>query len=197
MPRSKGYDPNVARDRALGAFWKHGYRATSVGDLEKAMGVNRFAIQTFFGGKEALYESCLDAYLTGTEDDYFTGIRSGGLTAIESFFRMLSTPSEVLPEAAWGCLLVNSLSERADPGAPRVRRQTKRYLKGLKKAFQGALQTATRDGELRLGLNHEECADFLVSLVLGIHLVNRSAGSVAASDPVAAVLRDVLASWRA
>lgn len=196
MPRRKSYDPTIARQRATKAFWRHGFQASSIGDLEKAMGVNRFAIQTFFGGKDALYESCLDEYLAGTELTYFARIAPGGLHAITDFFDMLTTPERVWPEAAFGCLLVNSLTEPIERGEPRVRRQTKRYLEGLRAAFTSALQAAAQSGEIKPGLDRDECARFLVTLVLGVHLLNRSEGNITAAAPTAAVLRDVLASWR-
>lgn len=196
MPRRKEYEPDDALGKAIRAFWKNGYAATTVRDLEEAMGVNRFGIQTFFGGKDKLFDACLDKYLAGTEEVYLAEIRRGGLDAIRAFFEMLADPDKVLPENAFGCLLVNTLAEPLEQDKTRIRPQVRRYLDRLKDAFRGALDISRDRGELKSGLDRDASADFLVTLVLGMQAKNRGAQSVSASQTTIEVLRAVLDSWR-
>lgn len=196
MPRLKEYEPSDALEKAIKAFWRNGYAATTVRDLEKAMGVNRFGIQTFFGGKDELFEACLDKYLVGACEDYFADIPRNGLGSIQAFFETLSDPDQVPSECSFGCLLINTLTEPIQPNNPQIRPQMRRFLDAMRDAFRGALATSNESGELRADLNRNACADFLVTLVLGMHTTNRSAHSISASQTTAEVLRVVLDSWR-
>lgn len=196
MPRRKEYEPADALEKAVRIFWKKGYAATTVRDLEKAMGVNRFGIQTFFGGKDKLFEACLDKYLAGTEEDYFAEIPRNGLATIQAFFDKLSDPDRVLPESAFGCLLINTLTEPPETQMAKVRPQMRRYLDGLRNAFRSALDVSNESGELLPDIDRDACADFLVTLALGMHLKNRGAHNVGASQTTTKVLRTVLATWR-
>lgn len=196
MPRRKEYEPEDALEKAIVAFWKNGYGATTVRDLEDAMGVNRFGIQTFFGGKDKLFDACLDKYLAGTEEVYLAEIRRGGLGAIRAFFEMLADPGKVLPESAFGCLLVNTLAEPLERDKGQIRPQVRRYLDRLKDAFLGALDISRERGELNPGLDRDACADFLVTLVLGMQAKNRGAQSISASQTTIDVLRAILDGWR-
>ena len=54
MGRPKKYDREAVLDRAMQAFWRNGYEATSTADLEAQMGVNRSSLYAEFGSKEAL-----------------------------------------------------------------------------------------------------------------------------------------------
>lgn len=44
------------------AFWRHGYRGTSLDDLTDAMAINRPSLYSAFGDKEALFIEAVDYY---------------------------------------------------------------------------------------------------------------------------------------
>ncbi len=46
-------------------FWEKGYEGTSIGDLTRAMGINRSSLYTIFGDKEALFQQVLQRYQEG------------------------------------------------------------------------------------------------------------------------------------
>ena len=49
MPWEKQFDHDEALSKAMGAFWAHGYEATSMQDLVDCMGVNRGSLYATFG----------------------------------------------------------------------------------------------------------------------------------------------------
>ena len=49
--------------KAVRRFSKHGYHATSVGDLEQCMGIHRASIYDTFGSKRGLFVSALRFYI--------------------------------------------------------------------------------------------------------------------------------------
>jgi len=68
-PRKTGrplsFDRDTALHQAMLLFWRHGYEATSLSDLTKAMGVTPPSIYTAFGDKKQLFLEAVALYLSG------------------------------------------------------------------------------------------------------------------------------------
>lgn len=62
MARSKSYKPETLTNRALSAFWEHGFHATSMDDLVRVTKVGRHGIYNEFGGKKGLFLACIERY---------------------------------------------------------------------------------------------------------------------------------------
>lgn len=63
MARPRSVPEEVAVERALLAFWEHGYDRTSIADLSEAIGVGPSSIYNTFETKEALYQRALGRYV--------------------------------------------------------------------------------------------------------------------------------------
>ena len=59
MPRPKKFTVEVVLAKAVRRFSKHGYHATSVGDLTRQLGIHRASIYDTFGSKRGLFVSAL------------------------------------------------------------------------------------------------------------------------------------------
>ena len=201
MPRAKSYDPGEALDAAVGAFWRAGYRGTSVADLEEATGVNRFGLSTHFGGKPSLYVQCLDRYVAGVEATAWGPLKAGGLAGVRTFLAASVDPAAQPAAAAYGCLMVNALAEGtgdfAGPAAAAVRARLTGYVARLESLLAAALAAALLRGEVSAGFDAAGRAAQLTAFVLGAQARNRLFGDVAASAPaVRAALAD-LDAWAA
>ena len=62
MGRKRKVDRDTARQSALSAFWVNGYSGLGVRQLEELTGINRFAVQTEFGGKDGLFLDIASLY---------------------------------------------------------------------------------------------------------------------------------------
>lgn len=62
MKKSRPYNREVAIDAALNLFWKKGYHATSLKDLEAALNMKPGSIYAAFTNKETLYRETLKRY---------------------------------------------------------------------------------------------------------------------------------------
>lgn len=62
MGRHREFDVEKALDAALRVFWRKGYEGASYADLTEATGVERPALYSAFGNKEALFRKALDRY---------------------------------------------------------------------------------------------------------------------------------------
>ncbi|MGE8359929.1 TetR/AcrR family transcriptional regulator [Pseudomonas sp.] len=62
MGRQREFDVDQALDAALCVFWRKGYEGASYTDLTQATGVERPALYSAFGNKEALFRQALKRY---------------------------------------------------------------------------------------------------------------------------------------
>ncbi|CAJ0992282.1 hypothetical protein SODG_006273 [Sodalis praecaptivus] len=62
MGRHREFDVERALDAALCVFWRKGYEGATYADLTEATGVERPALYSAFGNKEALFRRALDRY---------------------------------------------------------------------------------------------------------------------------------------
>jgi AcrR family transcriptional regulator len=61
--RPRSFDRDDALKRAMLLFWKHGYDATAISLLTKAMGIGAPSLYAAFGDKRALFKEALDRYM--------------------------------------------------------------------------------------------------------------------------------------
>ena len=118
MARPREFDVDKTLDTLLGVFWSKGYEGASYADLTAAAGVERPALYSAFGNKEALFRKVLvryyDRYL-----DYFPKALEMP-TARQVVAQMLYSAAELQTRFTEtpGCLGVSGVlagSEEAEP----------------------------------------------------------------------------------
>lgn len=64
--RPRAFDRNDAVDQAMQLFWQHGYDSTSLSLLKAELGggISAPSFYAAFGSKEALFDECVQRYLT-------------------------------------------------------------------------------------------------------------------------------------
>ena len=62
MGRPRSFDDEAALVAAMKVFWLKGYEATSLDDLELAMGLRRTSIYNAYGNKRKLFKLALEHY---------------------------------------------------------------------------------------------------------------------------------------
>jgi AcrR family transcriptional regulator len=60
--RPRSFDRATALEKALMAFWEHGYEATSVSDLTRVMDIGAPSLYAAFGDKRLLFEEVVQEY---------------------------------------------------------------------------------------------------------------------------------------
>lgn len=196
MPRPKSYDRAEALQRAEYAFWEHGYRTLGVRELEKLTGINRFALQTDFGGKQGLFLEALELYFSDGRRYIHGPVRDGDLDAIRDLLRGLVKPH---PDTRrhFGCLMVNTSVENASLQDREIQARVDRHFDELTKAIKTNLRRAKRNGQLREGLSLEMAADFVVGSTIAINTMNRNARDVRAGRHYVKAALDYMATWSA
>ena len=174
-PKKRGRPPKFDRDEvvqaAITAFFRSGYEATTLADIEAATGIDRSTLYNSFGGKAGLYESATRTYLELAEQTLFHPLLVGtddGYADVLTFLSNLRT-GLTSADAIPGCLIVNDMAAGADPDA------AARYRATMEEGLQRALTRAGNlDDERRLAR-----AKLLASSVLGVNLVSK-----VTADPV-------------
>lgn len=64
MARTKEFDETEVLDKALDLFWRRGYEATSIRDLNAELGISSSSLYATFGDKHAIYTCALTHYRT-------------------------------------------------------------------------------------------------------------------------------------
>lgn len=107
--QGRKFDVDAALDKAMLAFWRHGYEGTSVSVLTSAMGINPPSLYSAFGGKEELFFAAIDRYLA-TRGDFMGRAFAEEPNAAELISRLLyEAASHYTDESCpGGCLIISS-----------------------------------------------------------------------------------------
>lgn len=176
-PRSPGrpraFDRDEALERAMRAFWWHGYEASGIQALLDTMGIGRQSLYNAFGGKRQLYAEALDRY-GRTRLSYLIDLLGEGgpsLGHIADGLQRWARAAAAPPRP--GCLLANTLGSDVGHLDP-VANVAARHVARLRSAFSAVLADGIAAGEIRGDVDLEETADQLVTLGLGLTLRARA-----------------------
>ncbi len=195
MPRAKTYDRSTALEKARDAFWQYGYDALGVRTIEELTGLNRFAIQTDFGGKEGLFIEALELYAETMIEQIIIPMSAGGLTEIKQFFTDAIALHDNDPRI-YGCLMVNTVVENAAHNHLELKKRTDAHYARLLDAFCSALSNARNAGEIADDFDIEEAASFLLGLAMGIQVYIRMTGSVSTAQHQVAMALKTIETWQ-
>lgn len=187
MARPREFEPGIALERAMQAFWAKGYRATSLDDLCGATGLSRSSLYAAFGGKRALLHRSLALY----EEEAVMRITAALAKplpvreAIAGFVGELIERIVAGPGRA-GCFVGNCAAELAGDRATAARvRQSLARIEGL---FRDALARGQARGEINAAADVASLARFLVSGIQGLRLVGKANPDRAALTDIAVVM---------
>ncbi|WP_168015360.1 TetR/AcrR family transcriptional regulator [Halomonas salinarum] len=147
MPRQTRHDRQQSLDQALALFWRKGYHATSLKDIEGALDMRPGSIYASFGSKERLFGEVLTRYGRQglVELERTLAANPSPLGGLADYLRALGGLSDT-PRPCHACLLVKTLLELGaeDTNA----RQAQALLDGMQARFTKAFEAARDAGEL-------------------------------------------------
>jgi AcrR family transcriptional regulator len=145
MQRAKTYNRDTAIDAAMGLFWKKGYHATSLKDLEAVLDMKPGSIYAAFQSKEALFGLCLDRYFDLSRQTFLDATQTAPspLTALANFLGQQVEPTENCD----ACMLVKTLLN-ATPDDRDICIKVEQYLSDMETEMTAAFTRAQQMGEL-------------------------------------------------
>ncbi len=172
MPRPREFDDADVLEAATNQFWRHGYAATSVRDLGRAMGLVPASLYNAFGSKHALFTRCLDRYLDRNMRERVARLEAtkSPRAAIEAFLNEIASRSLADPR---GCLLVNSALEVA-PHDAEVGAVVAARLTELEGFFCRCVTAGQRDGSIAATHPAGDLARLMLTTVMGLRVLARA-----------------------
>lgn len=162
MARQKTFDEEALLGRAMELFWRQGYEATSVRDLNEHLNIRSSSLYNTFGGKRDLYLAALAAYRR-VEVEETEARLAQGLPARETLARLFSDLADSLlaDDSRRGSFTLNAaveLGARDDA----VARQLEEHFADITGLLARFLDAAQARGELSDAHAPGELASFLL-----------------------------------
>ncbi len=168
MSRTPIHDREETLARARDLFWRKGYHATSMKDLEKALDMRPGSIYAAFNSKENLFIEALDNYAEQTRVELKTLENSSNspLSALASFVRGFGNLCDRdLPSAA--CMIVKTILE-TDDDLPAIRNHASLLLSRSEETFAEMFRRAKLKRELSENLDPQRLATRLQAEIMGL-----------------------------
>ncbi|MFI6769150.1 TetR/AcrR family transcriptional regulator [Streptomyces sp. NPDC050355] len=166
--QGRKFDLEHILDKAMVAFWRHGYDGTSVATLTREMGINTPSLYAAFGSKEGLFFAAVEYYNNGRgsfmqrafdEEDRSPALIHRLLHEAVDAYTHTDSPG--------GCLVIGSATRVSDAA-----QQVADHLRDLRNANIDRLEARIRAdiaaGTLPAGTDARAVAEFAGVIVQGM-----------------------------
>jgi len=188
--RPREFDELAALEQAMMAFWRHGYDAVSLSDLEVATGLARQSLYRTFGDKRTLFLRALDFYGEQMIGPVIDALKADG-RAIDNIHGVIREWRVGSYPGGPGCMLVNTcgqfLEDDKDVTALVLKHQGR-----LASAFQRALERGQDQGDVDPAINPRSMGRTFVCVAGGIMGMSRMGISAAFTRDVLRAMTDVI-----
>ena len=173
--RPRQFDPDRAVTAAMEQFWAQGYEATSMHSLLAATRLSRSSLYQAFGGKQALFERCLEHYVA----ERLRAMRRALESSVtgRDFIRdaLQHTAEDARSGRPRGCLVMNSAAEFGR-GRGRLSAKVNASIEAFAALFAEAVRRGQADGSIRSTRDPALLGRYLVTVMAGLRtLVKGSA----------------------
>lgn len=168
MSRATLHNRQDSLECALQLFWRKGFHATSLKDLEHALDMRPGSIYATFGSKGQLFQEALERYarLALAELERTLAAHASPLAGLATYLRQLGgLCDQTLPSRA--CMLVKSLLELGEREQA-ARDNVEALLAAMEKRFIDGFTQAQQLGELDSRLDPTRLGRRLQAEVMGL-----------------------------
>lgn len=191
MGRRRQFDIEKALDAIVCVFWRKGYEGASYTDLTEAAGVERPALYSAFGNKEALFRRALVRYYEQHMDFIPEALELP--TAREVAAHLLYRSAELNtrhPEHS-GCLGINGVLAGSDDAEP-VRQALIEFREAGEARLRERFERAKTEGDLPDDANPDALAAFIMAILHGMSVQAKAGFS---RDKLETVVEQALLAW--
>lgn len=170
--RPLSFDREQAIQQAMLLFWEHGYEATSLNDLTKALKVTPSSIYTAFGDKKGLFMAAVQRYTSGPITS--ESIIQEAVTAREAAASLLRAAAigftgESTPR---GCLLASSAIS-CSAMAQDVKDAVASLRTGIESSLRNKIERSIKDGSLPADAHPSALAAHTMAVIQGMSTLAR------------------------
>jgi TetR/AcrR family transcriptional repressor of nem operon len=173
MARAREFDADIALDKAIEMFWARGYANTSMRELVKYTGVAHAGLYSAFGGKDELFQTCLEKYEQGIFAYLFVGMESerASIKDIKKLFAFITTAKED-KYFKNGCFIANTALEFGSNPGPIQNILNRTFIRQVK-AFENALSNALKRQQIEPNTDVADSASSFALLFYGCSSLTR------------------------
>ncbi|WP_458789529.1 TetR/AcrR family transcriptional regulator [Yoonia sp. MH D7] len=148
MARAENYDRDAALDAAMTLFWRKGYHATSLKDLEVALHMKPGSIYAAFDSKQNLYLLAIERYFEASRTGFRAQMAKAAtpLTGLAAQFQNYADLAQDDP-ARRACMLMKTIVDTTSTD-PKIADASKQYLDQMCVEFSESFEAARASGEL-------------------------------------------------
>ncbi|MCM2388502.1 TetR/AcrR family transcriptional regulator [Streptomyces albipurpureus] len=192
--RPRGFDRATALERAMQAFWTHGYETTSMTELTSAMEISSPSLYAAFGSKEQLFREAVALY-NDTEGGPVTRALTEEPTAYAAVAAVLRENARAYTgdDRPAGCMIVLAAMNVSDAGAD-VRDHLAQWRRSGVEMMAARLDRGVREGELPPDADTATIAAFYTAVLQGMSV---QAVDGARAEDLERVAECALAAWGA
>lgn len=170
--RPLSFDRGAALEKAMYAFWRHGYETSSVAELTAAMGVTAPSLYAAFGDKQTLFLEAMRLYAgdtaaIGAALDAAPSARAGVAAMLEA--SATGFTGETTPP---GCLLASATASGTAAAAP-VQAAVAEVRNDIIRMLRARIQADIDTGLLPPATQAQACADLVVAVIQGMSVLAR------------------------
>jgi TetR/AcrR family transcriptional repressor of nem operon len=191
MAGVKQFDDQAVLDRAADLFWRQGFEATSILDLETATGLGRGSLYNAFGDKEAMFLKAMDRYGQTKSPPFHFLDEPDVLTGLRLLLRtQVANMSE--PRRPRGCLVTNTCLAVGGEGTGAVEARVGRGLRGIEAKLKTAFVRASEQGQITPDADPDRLARFYCAILQSLAVMHKGLGDRATLEDVIEV---ALSAW--
>lgn len=171
MGRPRNFDDDVVIERAMDAFWTHGYANTSPAQLAEATGVAKGSLYNAFNSKRELFDRALVRYDQQVSELAQDLLSRPGTTreCIRSALRFI-VDSDLAQPTRRGCLVANTAVEFAGHD-PQIARTIRTMQDHPIAALAARIEQGHRDGDVSPSVDARAFAEFLANTLAGLRIM--------------------------
>ncbi len=167
--RPREFDPEIALDAAMQAFWAKGYEATSLSDLMEATGLHKGSLYQAFGDKHSLFIQALKRYLSDMRRMKSKMIAQAatpleGIRAVAHGMLDIADGDCSCPR---GCMAINTLVELA-PYDAEVQEVMNDHIQRMRSSFAEVVARGQEAGQIRTDKSAAEITALMMTFMLGL-----------------------------
>jgi AcrR family transcriptional regulator len=191
MGRHREFDVEKALDAALCVFWRKGYEGASYADLTEATGVERPALYSAFGNKEALFRKALDRYYERYLDFIPKALQLPTSREVAAHILYSSIDLNTRYPSHTGCLGINGVLAGSDESEP-VRQALIDARADGEAQLRERFERAKADGDLPEAAKSDALAAYVMAVSHGMAVQAKAGFS---RDILEAVAEQALSTW--
>jgi len=159
-------------EKAMEAFWLHGYQGIGIQALLKHMGISRQSLYNTFGDKRQLFLRVLEHYAKNYLGPQVALLERPG-SSTDNIVACVDAVCELArKDQPRGCLVSNTLVELA-PHDPEIKALIQSLMSGLDQALQQCIRRGIEQKELSNELHVQEASDAISSILVGLAVASK------------------------